>query len=279
MRWRLAVGLIVVSTLAGCASATHVSPVGSTPPPTASAPGATTSTLAKAPQAAPGATPTASAKPLAGRVIVVDPGHNAIWTKALLRKVPAGNGRTKPCNSSGTASNAGWGEHTYNWAQATALAAELRLRGAKVVLTRPNDKGSGPCVNVRAETANKNKADLIISIHADGSFAKGARGYHIITSTTMVGGNKAEATSKALARLIRTNLDRTTAMPRSTYIGKGTALSPRTDIATLNLSKSPGLMMEMGNMRSAADLKLLRSASFRQAAAVALAKAAVAALS
>lgn len=270
MRKRLAAVLVSLLTLAGCASgpapvrgAPIASPAGS--------PSAATSTLVKG--------PAATAQPLAGRVIVVDPGHNAVWTKALLRKVPAGNGRTKPCNSSGTASNAGWGEHAYNWAQAAVLVTELRNRGAKVILTRPNDKGSGPCVNLRAGTANQNNADLIISIHADGSYSRGARGYHIILSTTMVGGDKVEAKSRALALLVRANLDRSTAMPRSTYIGKGTAFSPRTDIATLNLSKRPGIMMEMGNMRNAADLKLLRSATFRQQAAVALAKAAVSALS
>ena len=269
MRRLLAAGLVLVLTLAGCASGpapVHSAPIVST----AATPSTVTSALAKA--------PAATAKSLAGRVIVVDPGHNAVWTRALLRKVPAGNGRTKPCNSSGTSSNAGWGEHAYNWAQAAALVTELRNRGATVILTRPNDKGSGPCVNVRADTANRNNADLIISIHADGSYTKGARGYHIILSTTMVGGEKVEATSRALAKLIRTNLDRDTAMPRSTYIGKGTALSPRTDIATLNLSKHPGIMVEMGNMRSAADLKLLRSTTFRQQVAVALAQAAVSAL-
>ncbi|MGB7963340.1 MAG: N-acetylmuramoyl-L-alanine amidase [Propionicimonas sp.] len=270
MRKLLAAGLISVLALAGCSSGP--APVRGAPiDSTAAAPSASSSTLARAPKATP--------TPLAGRVIVIDPGHNAVWTRALLRKVPAGNGRTKPCNSSGTASNAGWGEHAYNWAQATALVTELRTRGATVILTRPNDKGSGPCVNVRADTANRNSADLIISIHADGSYTKGARGYHIILSTTMVGGDIVEAKSRALARLIRSNLDRDTAMPRSTYIGKGTAFSPRTDIATLNLSKRPGIMMEMGNMRSSADLKLLRSPVFRQQVAVALAKAAVSALS
>jgi N-acetylmuramoyl-L-alanine amidase len=229
------------------------------------------------PATTPTDTPTGDPHPLAGRTIVVDPGHNAIWTKALRRPVPAGNGRTKACNSSGTATNDGWGEHAYNWVQAQALVRQLEDRGAKIVLTRLDDNGSGPCVNLRAAAANTNNADLIISIHADGSFTGGARGYHIIVSTTMDGGPAVERTSLRLAREVRRRMD-TTEMPRSTYIGAGTAFSPRTDIATLNLSEHPGVMMEMGNMRNADDVALLRSKEFRRAAAVALAEAAVAVL-
>jgi N-acetylmuramoyl-L-alanine amidase len=212
---------------------------------------------------------------LAGRVIVIDPGHNKVYNSANRKKVPAGNGKKKPCNSSGTATNAGWPEHTYNWLQAQALRSELESMGAKVVLTRKNDSGQGPCVNIRAKTANDNKADLLISIHADGSYSKGARGFHVILSTTMVGGSKVEKTSRQLAENARDSIEKLTAMPRSTYIGKGSALSPRSDIATLNLSKSPGIMMEMGNMRNSKDVKLLSSKKFRQQVAEALAQAAV----
>jgi N-acetylmuramoyl-L-alanine amidase len=219
--------------------------------------------------------PKVSPKPLAGRVIVIDPGHNKIYNAANRKKVPAGNGKKKPCNSSGTATNAGWPEHTYNWLQAQALRSELEALGAKVVLTRKNDSGQGPCVNIRAKTANDNKADLLISIHADGSYSKGARGFHVILSTTMAGGSKVEKTSRKLAENARDAIEKLTAMPRSTYIGKGTGLSPRSDLATLNLSKSPGIMMEMGNMRNAKDVKLLSSKTFRQQAAEALAQAAV----
>ena len=205
------------------------------------------------------------------RVIVIDPGHNGVWTRRELREVPSGNGRTKPCNSSGTATNDGYPEHAYNWAQAKALAAELRGRGAEVLFTRPNDTGQGPCVNLRSKLANDRDADLLISIHADGSFARTARGFHVIISTTMAGGTPIEAESKQLAKALRKELQSQTSMPRSTYIGKGTALSPRSDIATLNLSKRVAVMLEMGNMRHQRDASLLKSSKFRSQAAVALA--------
>lgn len=209
---------------------------------------------------------------LEGKVIVVDPGHNGVYRKAInTRKVPAGNGKSKNCNSSGTASNAGFAEHRFNWLVAVKLVGELRTRGATVELTRPNDSGTGPCVNERAAIGNRAKADLVVSIHADGSYAKGARGFHLIISRTMAGGSAVEADSKALAVILRGKIAKQTGMPRSTYIGRGTALSPRSDIAGLNLSRLPAVMLEAGNMRNRADAKLLGSASFRQKLAKALA--------
>ncbi|MGC3954697.1 MAG: N-acetylmuramoyl-L-alanine amidase [Propionicimonas sp.] len=247
-------------------------PAVTTAPPTAAV--TSPAPTVTAPTPTPTATPAPDPKPLAGRTIVVDPGHNGKYRKSFnTKKVPAGNGRKKACNSSGTAGK-GLSEHAYNWAQAKLLKVELEQRGAKVVLTRKNDSGLGPCVNKRAKVANDAKADLLISIHADGSYAKRARGFHVIVSTTMAGGSKLEKKSRKLAELVRAELD-DTAMPRSTYIGGGAALSPRSDIATLNLlNRTPGIMLEVGNMRHSKDLKLLKSKTFRQQVAVALADAA-----
>lgn len=204
---------------------------------------------------------------------MIDPGHNGVWTRRELRKVPSGNGRTKACNSSGTATNNGYPEHAYTWAQANALARALRARGATVRLTRPNDHGEGPCVNLRSRLANELKADALISIHADGDFARGARGFHVIHSPAMTGGKQVEQQSLTLAKRVRHALEAETPMPRSTYIGGGTALNSRDDLGTLNLAERPAVMIEMGNMRNATDAALLGSASFRTKVAAALADA------
>lgn len=278
--------LIVAGLVAGCSAvpaapspaytprSVTLAPASPTAAPSTSAPTPAPTTAGPAPTSRP--TATRAASPLKGRTIVVDPGHNGVWTRALLRKVPAGNGRTKACNSSGTASNTGYAEHAFTWDVGTRLATALRRLGATVVLTRPNDRGSGPCVNERAAITNRAHADLLISIHADGSFGRGDRGFHVIVSTTMAGGPAVEADSLRFAKTVRNLLETRTSMPRSTYIGRGTALSPRTDIAGLNLSRRVGVMVEMGNMRNATDLALLTSPVFRQRAAEALAAAAVA---
>jgi N-acetylmuramoyl-L-alanine amidase len=216
----------------------------------------------------------ANATSLAGRTIVIDPGHTGAWTsKWGYRKVPDGNGRTKACNSSGTATNAGYSEHAYNLAQAKALAAELRSRGATVLLNRTTDTARSDklCVNHRADLLNTGSADLLISIHADGNLGKGHRGFHIIVSTVMQGGKAVIAKSKTLAKDLRSALQTETPMPRSNYIGKGTAYSFRSDLGTLNFAKRPAVMLEMGNMRNATDAKLFTSSAFRTKAAKALA--------
>lgn len=212
---------------------------------------------------------------LSGRVIVVDPGHNGRYLRAVnTRLVPDGRGGRKACNTSGTASTGGYAEHAFTWSVATKLAAQLRARGATVILTRPNDRGVGPCVDERAAIGNRARADLVLSIHADGARARD-RGFHIIRSTRMAGGTDVTRRSARLATITRESVSRVTGMPRSNYLGGGTAITPRADIAGLNLSRVPAVMLEAGHMRSAADLRLLRSRSFHTKQANALTQAAV----
>jgi len=277
---RTGAGVLLAVVLAtGCATMPPAEADVTSPAATSVAPSPATSPTPTATptETTPSPTPSESVPPagdLAGRVIVIDPGHNRNSNGKFIRhKVPAGNGKSKPCNSTGTATNGNYAEHAYNWAQANALAEVLRSRGATVRLTRANDSGNGPCVNTRASLANTLQADLLISIHADGSFAKRARGFHVILSTVMAGGTRTEHASRLLADQIRSVLTTQTGMPRSTYIGKGTALSPRSDIATLNFAKVPAVMMEMGNMRNAKDAAMLTSSAWRTKAAQALADA------
>jgi N-acetylmuramoyl-L-alanine amidase len=262
--------LVCLSVTSGCAAAPAVeqatavptNSVGTTIPPASVDASASPSAAA------------ASATDLSGRTIVIDPGHTGGWTsKWGTQKVPNGIGGTKPCNSSGTATNGGYSEHAYNLAQAQALAEALEARGATVRLTRTDDSTASAdlCVNHRADLANELQADVLISIHADGNTGKSNRGFHLIVSPSMKGGTAVEDKSEALAVDLRTKLESGTAMPRSNYIGKGTALSVRSDLGTLNFAKRPAVMLEMGNMMNVTDAALLPSASFRTQAAQALA--------
>lgn len=220
------------------------------------------------------ASPTPSAPPLSGTVIVIDAGHTGGWSSAWgYRQVPNGTGGTKPCNSSGTATRSGYAEHAYNFDQAAALAKVLRARGARVVLNRTNDTTATDdlCVNHRADKANQHQADLLISLHADGNEGREHRGFHIIISTAMRGGPKVMAASQRLAGDLRHSLESETDLPRSNYIGGGTAYSQRSDIATLNFAERPAVMLEMGNMMNDADAARFSSHQWRAQAAVALA--------
>ncbi len=224
--------------------------------------------------------PTASG-PLDGRTILVDPGHNGVVVPAINdRAVPAGSGRTKACNTSGTESLDGTGEHEVNWAIGVRLVGLLRARGATVVLSRVDDAGVGPCVDERAAIANRGGVDLVLSIHGDGAESARARGFHVIVSTTMAGGAGLADRSAAVAGLLVDELDRWGRLPRSTYVGGGSGIDPRTDIAGLNLlTGAPGVLLEMGNLRSAADWSVLKTDAAHDAIAAALAATAERALS
>lgn len=261
------------------ASASTATAAGSRPSATGTkrhpTPASATSAASATPVASPTAAPSPAASsgtPLAGRTIVIDPGHNGGWTaKFGYAKVPDGNGHRKACNSSGTATAAGFAEHAYNWDQANALADVLRKRGATVRFTRDNDRGKGPCVNKRSSLANSLHADLLLSIHADGNLGTGHRGFHVIMSPAQHGGRAVYAKSRALAADLRDAVQTEAGLPRSNYIGKGTAFSVRTDLGTLNFAQVPAVMMEMGNMRNARDAALFTSKTWRTKAANALA--------
>ncbi len=204
---------------------------------------------------------------LKGKTIVIDPGHNGGPLKG--GQVFVGNGY-KACDTSGTSTNAGYTEHAFTWDTSRRLQRVLQAQGAKVLLTRPNDKGSGPCVDERAAIGNKNKADAVISIHADGAAASG-RGFHVIKPKLVKGYNDGIiAPSSRLGDDVRDAYKAGTGMPYATYLGtKG--ITVRDDLGGLNLSKVPKIFIETGNMRNKTDAAKLSDPQFRQRIAVSLA--------
>src|SRR5262245_21907812 len=68
--------------------------------------------------------------------VVIDPGHNggnASHTREINRLVDAVTLR-KPCDTTGTATNAGYSESAFNFDVARRVAALLRARSVRVVL-------------------------------------------------------------------------------------------------------------------------------------------------
>jgi N-acetylmuramoyl-L-alanine amidase len=113
---------------------------------------------------------------IAGMVVFIDPGHNGSNDASINRQVPTGRGGTKDCQASGTATAAGYPEHTFTWDTALRVRAELTALGVRTALARANDTGLGPCVDERAGTANALHPNAILSIHADGGPRSG-RGF------------------------------------------------------------------------------------------------------
>jgi N-acetylmuramoyl-L-alanine amidase len=253
--------------LAGCAGSTNSagSPRVADPPtagPSSSAAGGTAPKHAQAP----------AANALAGKVIVLDPGHNggdAAHPEIVNKLVDVVTER-KPCDATGTDSISGYSEHAFNWDVAKRLEKLLRGRGAKVVLTRSSDTGVGPCITERAAIGNRHKADAALSIHADGA-AKGDHGFHIIEPTPIKGHNeKIVPASKELGIDLRDAYRKGTGVPYSTYRGKN-AIDSRDDLGGLNLSTRPKVFIECGNMKNRGDADKLESPAFRERIATALA--------
>jgi len=206
-----------------------------------------------------------AARPLEGKLIVIDPGHNpgnAAHARNIGRSVDAGTLR-KACDTVGTATAAGYPEWRHNLRVARRLARILVARGARIVLTHNGKQPRwGPCITRRARIANRLDADVAISIHADGHLGTG-RGFHIIHPVAVSGlTDDIAAPSKRLARDVRKTYARATGLPRATYAGKN-GLHARDDIGGLNLSDVPKVLIETGNMRNTRDAALLTSGYFQ----------------
>jgi N-acetylmuramoyl-L-alanine amidase len=225
------------------------------------------------------ASPSASAvaRPLDGRVVVIDPGHqlgNHNFPRQINRQVPAG-GFEKPCNTTGTATNGGYPEATFAWQVSNLLKTRLEKLGATVRLTRTTNRQDrwGPCVDERGRAGNKVGADLKISVHGDGSYTAGAHGFHVIAPTDRrPWTHDIYRTSKRLAVDTRAAL-RARGLPVANYIAGGDGLDFRSDLGTLNLSDVPTVMVELGNMRNPTDAHRMTSRAGRQTYARGLADA------
>ncbi len=221
-------------------------------------------------KAAAGSTAGRAARPLAGKIIGIDPGHNGrnntdpsyldhlIW-----------NGREwETCDTTGTATDSGYPEPRFTWRVARFLRTDLRRDGARVVMTRTSNRGVGPCVSRRAQIINRGHADAAIDIHGDGGPAAG-RGFAILEPVRDGPNDKVIRSSERLGRDVRRAFLHRTSMPESTYDGVH-GITHRDDLAGLNLTRVPKVLIECGNMRNATDARLLTSARFQRRIASAL---------
>lgn len=205
-----------------------------------------------------------AAKPLAGKTIGIDPGHNGrnrddptyinhlVW-----------NGRAEEtCDTTGTETDAGYTEARFNFNVAHYLWVDLHRDGAKVAWTRRNNNGVGPCVNRRAQITNRAHANVTIDIHADGGPASG-RGFTVLEPIADGPNDKVIGSSIKFGSDVRSALLKYTSMPESDYYGHD-GLIRRDDLAGLNLTTEPKILIETGNMRNATDARLLQAAWFQK---------------
>jgi N-acetylmuramoyl-L-alanine amidase len=232
---------------------------------------AATATAAAVAAAAAAATPL----PLAGETVGIDPGHNGRnYTDPSFLGRQVWNGRTpEDCDTTGTATDGGYTEALFNFQVAGYLRADLVRDGARVVMTRTSNNGIGPCVTQRAAIINASHADVAVDIHADGAPSWG-RGFTVLEPVADGPNDGVIASSARLAADVRAAMLSGTAMPVSNYDGEdGTKL--RDDLAGLNLTTVPKILIEVGNMKNPADAAMLTSAAFQQQVAAVLLRAIV----
>jgi N-acetylmuramoyl-L-alanine amidase len=168
----------------------------------------------------------------------------------------------KACNTTGTATDGGYSETAFNWDVGLRLRRLLLAQGSRVVLTRHNNSGVGPCVNQRAAIGNAAHADAVIAIHADGGTPSG-RGFSVIYAPDREDTAPTFVASSRFARDVHDALLTSGILPPSTYSGQN-GYSIRDDLAGLNLSTRPAIFVELGNMRNSVDAGIQTDSTMRQ---------------
>ena len=218
-------------------------------------------------------------RPLAGKIVGIDPGHNGgnFSHPADLAK-QIWNGRAmEDCDTTGTETDAGYTEARFTFRVARFLREDLRRAGARVVMTRHTNTGVGPCVDQRSRILNHGHAQVSIDIHGDGG-PPGGRGFAILLPVPDGPNNHVIGSSARFGRDLKRTFLAGTRMPVSNYDGVA-GFQPRDDLAGLNLTTMPKVLIEVGNMRNATDAAMMVSTGFQRRAARAMAAAIITFLS
>src|SRR5215472_4558976 len=221
-------------------------------------------------RSAPAPAPVATRLPLAGQIVGIDPGHNGLnYTSPAFLNRKVWNGREwEGCDTTGTRTADGYTEARFTWNVAVYLRADLIRMGARVVMTRTGNHGLGPCVDTRARILNRAHANVSIDIHADYGPRSG-RGFTVLEPVADGPNNKVIGSSMRFGRDVHAMMLRDTAIRVSNYYGRNGYIS-RNDLAGLNLTTMPKVLIESGNMNNAADAALLVSPGIQRAIAAAL---------
>lgn len=168
--------------------------------------------------------------PLAGKKIVLDPGHGGMDESAC--------------------SNQNVREKDVNLETAFQLKNLLEQAGAAVVLTRTDDHFIG--LYERAQIANDHRADLFVSIHVNYQFDPAIRGSEIYHFPD-------KETSQELAKLVSQNLSSATGLPMHGVIPN--------DFVVIRETEMPGVLVELGYLSNYREVAAIRTSEFKKNAA------------
>jgi N-acetylmuramoyl-L-alanine amidase len=195
------------------------------------------------------------AGPLAGKIICIDPGHQA---KANSSQEPVGPGaaETKPKVSSGTR-----GVSSKVAESKVVLAIGLKLRdalqeqGATVVMTRTKQDVDVPN-SERAASANEAHADLFLRLHCDGGANSRVHGISMLVPKK----------NKWTAPIVKSSASAGEAIQKAviaTTGAKDNGVVQRGDLSGFNYCEVPSILVEMGFMTNKAEDKKLNDDSYQ----------------
>ena len=164
--------------------------------------------------------------------------------------IDAGHGGRDP----GATSVIGGYEKTINLAVARKVASLLSERGFNVKMTRTSDRFVE--LEDRAAIANRLQADLFVSIHSDSFPESSRRGY------TMYVARSASQASFGAAGSIARSMSRT---------GLGSHGTQTADYKVLVGTRGPAVLVEIGYLTNRREAALLKTASFQNRIAEAIA--------
>ena len=183
---------------------------------------------------------------LKGKIIVIDPGHGCLKST------------TATTIDNGNVGVSGTLEKDINLKVSRYLQTYLKSAGATVIMTRETDVGV-LTLDDRAQIANKNKADIFISVHCNYSTTnKSKRG---VLTYYYSGGN---AKSGTLAGSLQTAL--------ATELNANNLGTASDKFTVLVNSTVPSSLAELGYMSNAEDDALLKTESYQMLCAQGLYK-------
>lgn len=192
----------------------------------------------------PAAPATAEADSLAGKVLLIDPGHGGF--------------------DPGAVADDGTHEDTINLAISMKLAQAFRDRGGTVIMTRMSEGALAGTkredMDRRLKLIKSSGVDVVISIHMN-HFGEGRyRGAQIFYRT-------GDDPSKLLAELIQENI-RTKVDPSNTRQCKYS-----TNYGVLNFAKAPAVLAECGFLSNSEETRNLKDPDYQSRLAEAIAEA------
>jgi N-acetylmuramoyl-L-alanine amidase len=159
---------------------------------------------------------------VSGRTIVIDPGHGG--------KDP------------GATSSYGYEEKIVNLDVALQIAQILRDKGMRVIMTRNNDEFIE--LEERADIANRNRADIFISIHSDSSAKSSTNGFTVYV----------ERSSSWASTKLANAIDN-----RMTQTGISSNDVRKADYRVLTHTGCPAVLIELGYLSNYWEAKQLKN--------------------